>query len=164
MNINKSTESYVRCSSGLTPARYAQFKRSKEFIKKSKKDIYDFYKYFEKKRLHRELAKRLRKLNIDKINNELKRLRLSKLMNKNISESDLVKLKRLAVLPVKMLRDIASLRNIDTSLSKSDILYALIRSEPIFNEEKYLNDSDNELVNKVKEARLMYQKVMYEKY
>ena len=85
-------------------------------------------------------------------------------MNKNISESDLVKLKRLAVLPVKMLRDIASLRNIDTSLSKSDILYALIRSEPIFNEEKYLNDSDNELVNKVKEARLMCQKVIYEKY
>ena len=70
MNINKSTQSYVRGSSGLTPARYAQFKRSKEFIKKSKKDIYDFYKYFEKKRLHRELAKRLRKLNIDKINNE----------------------------------------------------------------------------------------------
>ena len=142
MNI-KSAKIYVRCPSGLTSTQCAQFKRSKKFIKRSKKDIYDFFKYFEKKRLHRELAKRLHKLNIDKINNELKRLRLSKLMNKNISESDLVKLKRLAVLPVKMLRDIASLRNIDTSLSKSDILYALIRSEPIVNEEKYFNDINN---------------------
>ena len=152
MNINKSTKSYVRCSSGLIPTQCAQFKRSKKFIKRSKKDIYDFFKYFEKKSLHRELAKRLHKLNIDKINNELKRLRLSKLINKNISESDLVKLKRLAVLPVKKLRDIASLRNIDTNLSKSDILYALIRSEPIVNEEKYLNDINNELVNKVIDA------------
>ena len=144
----------------LPPPGMPNLKDQKSLLRSQKKDIYDFYKYFEKKRLHRELAKRLCKLNIDKINNELKRLRLSKLMNKNISESDLVKLKRLAVLPVKMLRDIASLRNIDTSLSKSDILYALIRSEPIFNEEKYLNDSDNELVNKVKEARLMCQKVI----
>ena len=46
----------------------------------------------------------------------------------------------------------ASLRNIDTNLSKSDILYALIRSEPIVNEEKYLNDINNELVNKVIDA------------
>ena len=102
--------------------------------------------------MHRQLAKRLHKLNIDNINNELKRLRLSKLIDKNISESDLVKLKRLAVLPVKKLRDIASLRNIDTNLSKSDILYALIWSEPIVNEEKYLNDINNELVNKVIDA------------
>ena len=58
-----------------------------------------------------------------------------------------------------MLRNIASLRNIDTSLSKSDILYALIRSEPIVNEEKYLNDINNEIINKVIEARRMYQKL-----
>ena len=133
-------------------------KIKKKFIERSIKDIYDFYKYFEKKRLHRELAKRLHKLNIYKINNELKRLRLSKLIDKNISESNIVKLKRLAVLPVKKLRDMPSLRNIDTNLSKSNILYALIRSEPIVNEEKYLNNINNELVNKVIEARCMYQK------
>ena len=82
-------------------------------------------------------------------------------MGKNISKSDLVKLERLSVLPVKKLRDIASLRNINTGLSKRDILYALIRSEPLINEEKYLIiiNSDNELKNKVILARVMYQKV-----
>ena len=97
-------------------------KKSKRLIYKSKSDIYNFYKYFEKKRLHKELAKRLHKLNIEKINSSLKKLTLSKLIGKNISKSDPVKPERLSVLPVKKLRDIASLRNIDVSMSKSDIL------------------------------------------
>ena len=101
----------------------------------------------------------MHKLSIDKTNNTLKKLRLSKLIGKNISKSDLVKLERWSVLPVKKLRDIASLRNINTGLSKSDILYALIRNEPVINEEKYLIDSNNELKNKVIVARVMYQKV-----
>ena len=112
----------MRCPSGLTPAQCAQFKKSKRFINKSKSDIYNFYKYFEEKRLHKELAKRLHKLNIEKINSSLKKLTLSKLIGKNISRSDPVKLERLSVLLVKKLRDIASLRNIDVSMSKSDII------------------------------------------
>ena len=97
-------------------------KKSKRLIYKSKSDIYNFYKYFEKKRLHKELAKRLHKLNIEKINSSLKKLTLNKLIGKNISKSDPVKPERLSVLPVKKLRDIASLRNIDVSMSKSDII------------------------------------------
>ena len=53
----------------------------------------------------------------------LSELRLGKLINKNISESDLVKLERLVTLPIKTLRDIASLRNINTNLSKSNIIH-----------------------------------------
>ena len=159
MNINKSAKVYIKCPSRLNKEQCAQFKKRKSFIKRSKSYIYRFYKYFERKRLHRELAKRLHKLSIDKTNNTLKTLRLSKLIGINISKSDLVKLERLSVLPVKKLRDIASLRNINTGLSKSDILYALIRSEALINEEKYLINSDNELKNKVILARVMYQKV-----
>ena len=36
------------------------------------------------------------------------------------------------------------------------ILYALSRREPFINEEKNINDSDNEIKNKVKEARQLY--------
>ena len=51
-------------------------KKSKRLIYKSKSDIYNFYKYFEKKRLHKELAKRLHKLNIEKINSSLKKVKI----------------------------------------------------------------------------------------
>ena len=54
----------------------------------------------------------------DKINNELKKLRLAKSANNNISKSDLVNIKRFNALPIKHLRQIAKLRNISTNLSK----------------------------------------------
>ena len=66
-----------------------------------------------------------------------------------------MKLERLATLPVKTLRDIASLRNINTNLSKSDIIYALIRSELVVDEEKYFIEGNNEIINKVSEVRLL---------
>ena len=94
MNINKSAKVYIKCPSRLNKEQCIQFKKRKSFIKRSKSDIYCFYKYFERKRLHRELAKRVHKLSIDKTNNTLKKLRLSKLIGKNISKSDLVKLER----------------------------------------------------------------------
>ena len=68
------------------------------------------------------------------INNELKKLRLSKLVNNNISERDLVNIKELNAYPLKTLQQIAKLRNINSNMSKGDITYALIRSEPIINE------------------------------
>ena len=97
------------------------------------------------KRLKGEIIRYLQKNQQDKINNELKKLRLAKLANNDISKSYLVNIKRFNALPIKHLRQIAKLRNIDTNLSKSDIIYALIRSEPVINEEKYIFDIVNEV-------------------
>ena len=56
--------------------------------------------------------------------------------------------------PVKTLRQIAKLRNISQNLSKSDTIYALICSEPIINEQKYIFDSNNEIRSKTNKIRL----------
>ena len=69
------------------------------------------------------------------INNELKKLKLSKLVNKNISESDMVNIRWLNAFPIKNQQQIEKLSNINRNMSKSDIIYALIQSEPIINEE-----------------------------
>ena len=56
------------------------------------------------------------------------------------------------------LHQIAKLRNINTYMSKKDTIYALIRSELVINEEKYLsylnNDSNNDIVNKINEISI----------
>ena len=52
----------------------------------------------------------------DKTNKELKKLRLAKLTNNNISESDMVNIRQLAAIPAKNLRQIARLRNISQNL------------------------------------------------
>ena len=53
---------------------------------------------------------------------------------------------------------IDKLRNINTNMSKKDTIYALIRSESVINEEKYLsylnNDSNNGIVNKINEISM----------
>ena len=79
--------------------------------------------YFDYQKVLRELKNKYRIDALNKIAKRLSELRLGKLINKNISESDLVKLERLVTLPVKTLRDIASLRNINTNLSKSNIIH-----------------------------------------
>ena len=38
-------------------------------------------------------------------------------------------------------------------MSKCDILYVLIRSEPVINEEKYIFDSNNEINNNIMKVR-----------
>ena len=48
----------------------------------------------------------------------------------------MVNIKQLVALTVKTLRQIAKLRNISTNLLKNDTIYALIRSDPIINEQK----------------------------
>ena len=58
------------------------------------------------------------------INNELKKLKLQKLINNNISERDLVNIRELNVLPIKTLRQ----------MSKSSTILALLRWEPVINE------------------------------
>ena len=72
------------------------------------------------------------------INNEFKKLKLSKLINNNISARDLVNIRELNVLPIKTLRQIAKLRHINSSMSKSSIILALLRSVPVINERKYV--------------------------
>ena len=56
------------------------------------------------------------------------------------------------------MQQIAKLRNINTYMSKKDTIYALIRSEAVINEEKYLsylnNDSNNDIVNKINEISI----------
>ena len=53
------------------------------------------------------------------------------------------------------MRQIAKLRNISTNLSKSDTIYALIRSKPTINEEKYIFDNVNEILSKTNDVRLL---------
>ena len=50
------------------------------------------------------------------------------------------------------MRKIAKLKNITQNLSKKDIIYELIGSEPIINEQKYIIDS-NEIRNKINKIR-----------
>ena len=64
-------------------------------------------------------------------------------------------IKRFNALPIKHLRQIAKLRNISTNLSKSDTIYALIRSKPTINEEKYIFDNGNEILSKTNDVRLL---------
>ena len=66
----------------------------------------------------------------------------------------MVNIRQLVALPVKTLRQIAKLRNVTQNLSNKDIIYALIRSEPIINEQKYIIDSNNEIRNKINKIRL----------
>ena len=136
-------------------ARNAQVKARKKFSKSLKSSVQRAKAYFDYQKVLRELNKKFRIDALNKLTKRLRELRLGKLINENISESDLVKLERLATLPVKRLRDITSLRNINTNLSKSDLIYALIRSEPVADKEKYFIEGNNEIINKVSEARLL---------
>ena len=66
----------------------------------------------------------------------------------------MVNIRQLAAIPVKTLRQIGKLRNICEKLSKSDIIYVLIGSEPVINEKKYIIDGNSEIDNKINDIRL----------
>ena len=83
-----------------------------------------------------------------------KKLKLSKLINNNISERDLVNIRELNVLPIKTLQQIAKLRNINSSMSKSSIILSLLRSEPVINERKYIIHNVNVRHCKINDIRL----------
>ena len=136
-------------------ARCARDKARKKFSKSLKSGVQRAKADFDYQKVLRKLKNKYRIDAPNKIAKRLNELRLGKLINKNISESDLVKLERLVTLPVKTLWNIASLRNINTNLSKSDIIYALIRSEPVVGEEKYFIKGNNEIINKFSEARIL---------
>ena len=82
-----------------------------------------------------------------------KKLKLSKLINNNISERDLVNNRELNVLPIKTLQEIAKLRNINSSMSKSSITLPFLRSEPVINERKYIIDNVNVIHSKINDIR-----------
>ena len=89
------------------------------------------------------------------INNQLNKLRFHKLINNNnISERDLVNIRKLNSYLLKPLQQIGKLRNINGNMSKGDIIYALIRSEPIINEKKYIINSNNEINSKINDIRM----------
>ena len=61
--------------------------------------------------------------------------------------------RELNAFPIKTLRQIAKLRNINNSMSKSSIILRLFRSEPILNERKYIIDNVNEIHRKINDIR-----------
>ena len=120
-------------------------KHAKQFLKVYKKPIRDALK--------QEIYRYLQNKKQNNINNAQKKLKLDKLVNNNISERDLVNIKELNAYPIKTLQQIVKLRNIDSYMSKKDTIYALIHSEPVINEKKYIIDSVNEIpreINKIK--------------
>ena len=111
------------------------------------------------KTLKHEIYRNILKRKQNNINNELKKLKLHKLANiDNISERDLVNIKKYNTYPVKILRQMAKLRNIDSNMSKTNTIYTLIRSKPVINEEKYLSylndDNNNDIDNKINEINM----------
>ena len=121
--------------------------------KKQKKEFRDALK--------REINAYLQNKKQIKINKELKKLRLGKLINNNISERDLINIKELNAFPIKTLRQIANLRNINSDMSKSNTIYALIRSEPVINEKKYIFDSNNEIRKKINDIKRDFLTYLY---
>ena len=63
-------------------------------------------------------------------------------------------IRELNVLPIKTLRKIAKLRNTISSMSKSSIILALLRSGRVINERKYITNNDNEIHSKINDIRL----------
>ena len=109
-------------------------KQSPQSITNHTKQFLKTYHTSIRNALKREINAFLQNKKQNNINNELKKLRLGKLAKNNISESDLVNIRELNAYPAKTLQQIAKLRNIDSNISKGDIIYALIRSELIINE------------------------------
>ena len=153
-SIKLPLKSITKHAQRFNKARSAKNKLKKKFIKKAKAEIYGYYQYYLQKRLNREIINHYRNKRQVAIKNELKKLRLAKLANNNISERDMVNIKQLVALTVKTLRQIAKLRNISTNLLKNDTIYALIRSDPIINEQKYIFDSNNEIRDKINKIRM----------
>ena len=138
----------------------------KDIHKKEEPNVVeDIYRYHHKQKLknlkqeiYRNLHKRPNQLIINELK-ELKKLKLSNLIKKeNISQENLKEIKRLNVLPINILKNLAQLRNIETTgLAKSDLIYILSRSQKHLEETKYLEylqtDHTNEIKSKKNEIR-----------
>ena len=112
-----------------------------------------------RKKLQQEIYRNIQKRKQDKINNELKKLRLNELANRNnITQADLERIKQFNNLNLKTLQKIAQQRNINTiGLKKKNLIYTLIRSEKSNKENNYFEyiakDTNNEVQNEINEIR-----------
>ena len=136
------------------------------------KDILSNAKYFKKvykakkiirkklnEQLIKELYREIQKRKQNKINNELKKLKFNESVNKNnITESDIANINKLNAYSLKTLQLIAKVGNINSHMSKKDIIYALIRSKPANNEKKYISylskGANNNMHNEINKIRL----------
>ena len=147
--MSKNKMNKMNIKSILTHAK--NFKK----VRKAKKAIRKRPNKILRKQIYREIQKRKQ----NKINNELKKLKLQKLTNiDNISKRHFVNIKKFNAYSLKTLHQIANVRNIISNMSKKDTIYALICSEPVINEEKYLsylnNNINNDIVNKINEISM----------
>ena len=130
----------------------------KQSQKQMRNHIKQFFKVYPdpiRMALKREINAYLQNKKQKNINNQLNKLRFHKLINNNnISERDLVNIRKLNSYPLKTLQQIGKLRNINGNMSKGDIIYALIRFEPIINEKKYIINSNNEINSKINDIRM----------
>ena len=145
---------------------------NKSFIKKIIKEAKYFNEVYKTKKiirkklneiLKKELYWEIQKRKQNKINNELKKSKFNELINKNnITESDIANIKEFNAYPLKALRLIAKPRNISANMSKKDIIYVLIRSEPANNEEKYISylkkGTNNNIHNEINKIRMNFLK------
>ena len=128
--------------------------QSEKELQKRARQYFKIYNSTVRNALKHEINAYLQNKKQKNINNELKKLKLSKLINNNISERDLVNIRELNALPLKTLPQIAKLRNINNSMSKSSITLALLRSEPVINKRKYIINNVNEIHSKINDIRL----------
>ena len=128
--------------------------QSKKKVQKHAKQFLKIYNSTVRNALKRDINAYLLNKKQKNINNELKKLQLSKLINNNISERDFMNIRDLNVLPIKTLQQIAKLRNINSSMSKGSIILALLHSEPVINERKYIINNVNEIHSKINDIRL----------
>ena len=135
----------------------------KNIHKKKQADVInELYRYHHKQKLKnfkQEIYRNIHKRQNQLIINELKKLRLSNLINKrSISFDDLKEIKQLKKLSCDALIKLAQLRNIETTrLRKPDLIYVLFRSQKNLKETKYLeylnNNTDNTIKSKINEIR-----------
>ena len=90
---------------------------------------------------------------------KIRRIKNSNLVKKeNISRKELNEVKKLSDLPLKILRKLPQLRNIETTdLKRSELLYTLMPTQKHHKEKEYLSylqaDPINEIKSKTNEVR-----------
>ena len=129
-------------------------KQSQNSITKHAKRFLKVYNNTIRKALKREINAYLLNKKQNNINKALKKLKLGKLIDNSISERHLSIIRKLNAYPLITLQQIAKLRNINSNMSKANIVLALLRSEPIINEKKYSNVKNNEIHIKINDVRL----------
>ena len=105
------------------------------------------------------LYRNIQKRKNDQIINEMKKIRRIKNSNlvkkENISQKELNEVKNLSDLPLKNLRKLAQLRNIEAAgLNRSELFYILMRTQNHDKEKGYLQaDPNNEIKSQRNEVR-----------